>query len=81
VVSTPDKAMQELEVHHIINRNLLSNGGYIKDNGISLCPDCHLKAEEYYSSGIAAPGFSIEDLLELIGSSYEKVEENSQKLK
>ena len=79
--SSPDKAEQELDVHHIINRNLLPNGGYVKKNGISLCSFCHLKAEEYYSSGTAVAGFSIEELLNLIGSSFEEAEENSRKLK
>jgi len=79
--SSPIEAEQELDVHHIINRNLLPNGGYVKENGISLCSVCHMKAEEYYSSGTAVDGFSIEELLSLIGSSFEKAEKNSQKLK
>lgn len=35
----------DLAVHHIIDRKCFSNGGYYKNNGISLCPTCHLKAE------------------------------------
>ena len=34
-----------LDAHHIINRNCFENGGYELDNGISLCEECHLKAE------------------------------------
>ena len=34
-----------LVVHHIIDRKCFHNGGYYKDNGISLCPICHLNAE------------------------------------
>lgn len=31
--------------HHILERKLFDNGGYYTDNGVSLCDDCHLKAE------------------------------------
>lgn len=34
-----------LEVHHITNRKEFKNGGYIKENGITLCPTHHLLAE------------------------------------
>ena len=52
----------ELDAHHITDRNLLPNGGYVKENGISLCEDCHLKAEIFHSTGTAYFGFSPEDL-------------------
>ena len=38
-----------LAVHHVIERKLFKNdeeGGYYEDNGVSLCPICHLKAEK-----------------------------------
>lgn len=59
--STPEKAIEELDAHHIINRNLMTNGGYVLENGISLCKDCHLKAEK--------GEISKELLFECIGSS------------
>lgn len=31
--------------HHLIDRNLWPDGGYAPDNGVTLCPHCHLKAE------------------------------------
>ena len=34
-----------LDAHHITDRSLMPNGGYVKENGISLCESCHLKAE------------------------------------
>ena len=34
------------EVHHIIERKLFVDGGYVMDNGATLCGDCHLKAEQ-----------------------------------
>lgn len=34
------------DAHHIIERRLFSDGGYYVDNGASLCPEHHIKAEE-----------------------------------
>lgn len=78
--SSTDKAEQELDAHHITDRNELPNGGYVKENGISLCADCHIKAEEFHSTGIAHPGYSIDDLYKAIGSNLEKAIEASNKL-
>lgn len=44
----------------------MPNGGYVPKNGISLCPECHLKAE----SSIGVVGFKPDDLYEKIGSDY-----------
>lgn len=44
-------------------------GGYVPENGISLCPTCHEKAEEFHRTGVALPGFSPEDLYKKIRSS------------
>lgn len=60
-----------LDAHHITDRNLMPNGGYVLQNGISLCPECHVKAEVYHSTGTAMPGYSPDDLYKLIGSSYD----------
>ena len=78
--SSPEKAEEELDAHHITDRNLVPNGGYVKENGISLCAVCHLKAEEFHSTGTATPGFSPEDLYVLIGSSYERAVKASERL-
>lgn len=64
-----DKAEDELDAHHITNRNLFPNGGYVKENGITLCKkECHLKAEK------GEPGFEAELLYRLIGSSRKLAE-------
>lgn len=78
--SSKDKAEEELDAHHITDRNLMPNGGYVKENGISLCAQCHEKAEVFHSTGTALPGFSPEDLYIKIKSSYEKAVEASEKL-
>lgn len=65
--SSPEKAEEELDAHHITNRNDMPNGGYVAENGASLCklgnPSCHERAE---SGEITAA-----ELYQKIGSSYE----------
>lgn len=78
--SSPEKSL-ELDVHHIQDRHLLDNGGYVMENGISLCSGCHLKAEEYHCYGLAHLGYSMEDLYLKIGSSLEEAVKASKYLK
>ena len=78
--SSVQKAEQELDAHHITDRREMPNGGYVKENGISLCEECHKKAEEFHSTGTAVPGFSIEDLYTAIKSSLEKAKKASLRL-
>src|SRR5271156_5878670 len=70
--SSKDKAEQELDAHHVTDRSLMPNGGYVKENGISLCPECHQKAEVFHSTGIPVEGYAAEDLYKKINSSLEK---------
>lgn len=72
---------QPLDAHHITDRNLMPNGGYVLQNGISLCPDCHEKAEVFHSTGSAIPGFSPDDLYNHIGSSYDQAVKASERFK
>lgn len=79
--SSYDEAEKIFDVHHIQDRSLMPNGGYVKENGITLCKDiCHVKAEEFHSLGIAIPGFSVNDLYKVINSSLEKAIKESLKL-
>lgn len=78
--SSSEKAEEELDAHHITDRNLMPNGGYVKENGISLCEECHKKAEEFHSTGTAHPGYAPEDLYRVINSNYDKAKEASEKL-
>lgn len=71
--------LDELDVHHIVDRHKMPFGGYIPANGISLCTDrcelseidCHQKAESLHSTGVAIPGYAPNDLYAKIKSSYE----------
>lgn len=60
-----------LDAHHITPRADLPCGGYVVENGITLCASCHRKAERIYEVGEPAPGYSPEELYALIGSSRE----------
>lgn len=79
----PEKAEEFLDAHHITDRSLMPNGGYVKENGISLCKeDCHMKAELFHiTDGIDwEPGMHPDDLYKIIGSSYEEAVKASEKL-
>lgn len=71
----------ELDAHHITDRNEMPNGGYVKENGITLCESCHLLAEEWHNSGKAfvRPEFHPDSLYKKIASSYRDAYRASQK--
>jgi predicted restriction endonuclease len=71
-----------LDAHHITDRNEIPNGGYVKENGISLCESCHLKAEKFHISGKIEfeLGYHPDDLYRMIKSSYEKAVKESNNL-
>ncbi len=79
--SSLEKCREELDCHHIISRENIINQGYVEKNGITLCKECHIKAEKFYSTGIAIPGYSVDDLFKAIGSSLEKATKACERLK
>ena len=66
-------ATEDLDAHHITDRSLMPNGGYVKENGITVCKPCHEECEEYHRTGGAAwkLGKHPDDLYEIIRSSHE----------
>ena len=72
--SSKEKAEQELDAHHITSRKDMPNGGYVSENGISLCSECHIKAEE------CRQGYSASELYSIINSNYDKAVKASTKL-
>ena len=60
----------DLDAHHITDRRDMPAGGYVLENGISLCPEHHQLAEIFHSTGKAHLGFSPEDLYDLVGSNH-----------
>lgn len=80
---TAETAQEFLDAHHITDRSDMPNGGYVKENGISLCKDdCHMKAEKFHISDGKEwePGMHPDDLYKIIGSSYEEAFKTSEKL-
>lgn len=60
----------------------MPNGGYVLENGIAVCPDCHEQAEEWWQNDYeeGPEGFSREDLYDMIGSSLEEATAASERL-
>lgn len=70
--STFERADSDLDAHHVTDRNDMPNGGYVAENGITLCAACHLLAEAHHRGEPVAPGYSQTELYALIGSSAER---------
>src|SRR5688572_3396976 len=73
----------KLDAHHITDRHDMPNGGYVAENGITLCDcpqGCHWKAEHHHATGKSYPGYSPEELYAKIGSDFEKAWEASEQL-
>ena len=64
-----------LDAHHITNRKKFLNGGYVKENGITVCDDCHLLVEEFLTNGHGDPKHDPVNLYIMIGSSLELAHE------
>lgn len=69
-----------LDAHHITDRTLMPAGGYVAENGISLCPGCHEKAEAFHDTGTSVEGYTPDDLYRMIGSSHAEALQASQRL-
>ena len=74
---------EELDAHHITDRGEMPNGGYVKENGITLCQAHHLDAERYHISHGKQwrQGMHPNDLYKIIGSSREQAYNASLKLR
>lgn len=61
----------------------MPNGGYVLENGITLCKECHIKSEKYHltEGKEFVLGYHPNDLYKLIDSSKGKAFVKSQQLK
>ncbi|QEL13413.1 HNH endonuclease [Limnoglobus roseus] len=76
-----EQSLVALDAHHITDRNEMPKGGYVAENGITLCDDeCHRLAEVFHQTGVPHPGYDPADLYERIGSNLEKARSASVKL-
>jgi 5-methylcytosine-specific restriction endonuclease McrA len=72
-----------LDAHHITDRNEMPNGGYVKENGITVCKeDCHFKVEKYHISEGKEweEGLHPDDLYRMIGTTKEEATRKSSQL-
>lgn len=62
-----------VDAHHITDRNEMPNGGYVRENGISLCAEHHKMAEKFHETNGEEwiEGFHPNDLYTKIHSSKE----------
>lgn len=62
-----------VDAHHITDRSEMLNGGYVLENGISVCEEHHLCCEKYHISGGEEwhYGYHPDDLYKKIDSSKE----------
>jgi len=87
---------ETFDAHHITDRSKIPNGGYVKENGITVCKDnahlnsdgeridsCHMRCEEFHISDGTKweEGLHPNDLYEKIGSSHELACIKSKELK
>lgn len=82
-VCNKKKTEDELDAHHITDRNEMPNGGYVKENGITVCKeDCHFKVELFHISGGLEwnDGLHPNDLYKKIGSTKEMAIRKSEML-
>jgi len=70
---------ENLDAHHIVDRNSLPFGGYVLENGITLCPEHHEKAEMFHRTNGSdyVVGMQPQDLYDLISSSHPLAREKS----
>lgn len=71
---------EDLDAHHITPREEMPNGGYVAENGASLCAKCHILAENYFAGGETLEGYRPSDLYAKINSSFEKARKASLRL-
>ena len=72
-----DLSLGRMNAHHIVDRHEFPDGGYVAENGVTVCDgaagSCHMQREEFHISGGTrwSHRFHPEDLYRLIGSSLE----------
>lgn len=72
----------DLDAHHITDRSKMPNGGYVAENGISLCPVCHKHAELFHTTQGKRwwKDMHPDELYKLIGSNYERARDAAGRL-
>lgn len=88
--ANPD--LKRVNAHHITDRSEMPNGGYVAENGVTVCDvgafvgreheSCHMRCEKFHISEGREwePGLHPDDLYQRIGSSLEKAWDASERI-
>lgn len=80
---------EELDAHHITDRKEMPNGGYVLENGITVCNEgegdevsCHMQCEQYHITNGQewSEGLHPDELYVRVGSTWTEAYEASEKL-
>lgn len=85
------RSEEKLDAHHITDRSKMPNGGYIKENGVTVCQEdveegceltCHMRVEQFHISN--GDNWENElhpdDLYKKIGSSIDEAISASERI-
>ncbi len=91
------RSSEIFDAHHITDRSLMPNGGYVKENGITVCKDvresdpdyelpllsCHMRCEQYHISNGEQweDNLHPDDLYRIVDSTLELATNKSENLK
>ena len=78
-----DPALHRINAHHITDRSAMPAGGYVADNGVTVCEEpCHSRVERFHASGGEdwEEGLHPDDLYDRIGSSRQRAVAASEAL-
>lgn len=76
------KTEDNIEAHHIVDRELMPGGGYVKENGITLCRE-HTEMAEHHRQEDGVEGeeaYAPNKLYLKIGSNHDKALKASERL-
>jgi 5-methylcytosine-specific restriction endonuclease McrA len=84
-VASIETSEDTLDAHHVTPREEMANGGYVKENGITLCKgndgtSCHEKAEAYLKGESHDVSYAPDTLYQLIQSTREIADRASKTL-
>lgn len=72
VVCSSKRPASLLNAHHIMDRHFFDNGGYVLENGITVCEEkCHMILEQYHISNGQTWTIHPDEIYQKIGSSLE----------
>ncbi len=84
ICEKPISNINDMDAHHITDRSEMPNGGYVKENGVTVCKkDCHFKVELFHITEGEEwnEGLHPDDLYKMINSSKELAIIKSEKIK